>query len=99
MRSESEPPLVDLFSAEDRQPVPVETRESWRSEWVGMPEFVQERQREYAKITVRFRCQADLDDFARLIGQRLNARSQCTWHPELPPVGSSPTVLRYVNEP
>lgn len=73
-------------------------QEQWREEWVGMPEFVQERQREFAKITVRFRCQADLDDFAALIGQKLNARSQCTWHPELPPVGSSPTVRRWVNE-
>lgn len=55
----------------------------WREHWVGMPEFVQERQREYAKITVRFRNQGDLDDFARLIRQKLNKNSQCTWYPEL----------------
>jgi hypothetical protein len=50
-----------------------------------MPEFVQEQKREYAKIVVRFRSQQDLDDFAKLIGQRLNKNSQATWHPELRP--------------
>ncbi len=55
----------------------------WQEQWQGMPEFVQNRQREYAKIIVRFRSKEDLDDFAQLIGQRLNRLSQCTWHPEL----------------
>ncbi len=54
----------------------------WQEQWRGMPEFVQERQREYAKIIVRFKTKEDLEDFARLIGQRLNRKSQCTWHPD-----------------
>lgn len=68
----------------------------WQKEWVGMPEFVQGKQKEYAKIIVRFRNQEDLDDFCTLIGQKLNQNSQCTWHPELP--AKAKTVKRYVNE-
>jgi hypothetical protein len=60
-----------------------EKKPDWESEWQGMPEFVQEKQREYAKIIVRFRNQKDLDQFANLIGQKLNSKSQCTWYPEL----------------
>lgn len=54
-----------------------------QGEWVGMPEFVQERKREYAKIIVRFRNQEDLDKFAEIVGQKLNRKSQATWFPEL----------------
>jgi hypothetical protein len=57
---------------------------AWKDEWQGMPEFVQEQQRPFAQIIVRFRNQEDLDEFAQLIGQKLNAKSQCTWHPERP---------------
>lgn len=67
----------------------------WEHEWVGMPEFVQGKQREFAKIVVRFRCQSDLDAFSRLIGQKLNQRSQCTWYPELVSHGQR---LVYVDE-
>jgi len=65
------------------------------SEWQGMPEFIQGKQREYAKIIVRFRNQEDLNDFARLIGQTLNAKSQCTWHPKLLP---KKVITKYVDE-
>ena len=65
-------------------PLP-ETPDPWAEHWRGMPEFVTEKTREFAKIIIRFRTQEDLDDFARLIGQKLNKNSQCTWHPELPP--------------
>lgn len=68
----------------------------WKKEWQGMPEFVQEKQRPFAQLIVRFRNQADLDDFARLIGQKLNAKSQCTWHPEL--VGGLQPKEKYVDE-
>jgi len=80
------------------QPKLFDADPSWRDEWVGMPEFTQQRQREYAKLVIRFRSQADLDDFAAKIGQKLNANSQCTWHPELLPgeLGNSGKV--YVDE-
>jgi hypothetical protein len=55
----------------------------WRQEWQGMPEFEQPQDREYAKIVIRFRNESDLQDFANLIAQKLNKKSQSTWHPEL----------------
>lgn len=71
-----------------KTPVPdhpelIRIEKDWQLEWAGMPEFVQPKQTEYAKITVRFRNQQDLDDFCRTIGQKLNQNSQCTWFPEL----------------
>jgi len=74
------------------------TDPAWKEHWVGMPEFVQERSREYAKIIVRFRNQADLDEFAKTIGQKLNAKSQCTWFPELRRGELGNSGKRYVDE-
>lgn len=53
------------------------------SEWKGMPEFVQEKQEPYAKITVRFDNEEALQEFAKLIGQKLTNKTQSIWHPEL----------------
>jgi len=38
-------------------------------EWDDMPEFVQEAKGAYEEVTVRFRNQADLEEFAKLIEQ------------------------------
>jgi len=76
MNTEPKPDVEDQPDLFDRG-----TR--WEEHWQGMPEFVQDRQRPFAELTVRFRSQEDLDDFANLIGQKLNRKSQCTWHPEL----------------
>ena len=40
-------------------------------EWDGMPEFVQEKQKPFSEIKVRFASQEALDEFSRLIGQKL----------------------------
>lgn len=76
-----------------------ESDPDWKKEWVGMPEFVQEKQRPYAQIIVRFRNQSDLDEFCRLIGQTLNRNSQCTWHPELARGELGNSGKKYVDEP
>lgn len=87
--SSSQTPIKD-------EPVLFETEADWQREWQGMPEFQQGKQREYAKIIMRFRNEKDLQDFAKLIGQKLNRNSQCTWHPELRLDKS--TVKKYVGE-
>lgn len=51
--------------------------------WKDMPEFVQEKQEPYAQMIVRFRNQEDLDEFARLIGQKLTRKTKSIWHPVL----------------
>ncbi len=50
-------------------------------EWVGMPEFVQEKIEPYKKLTVRFSCQEDVDDFIKRIGQGITSRTKSIWHP------------------
>lgn len=82
----------------DKQEALFDAPPSWQEHWQGMPEFVQEQQREYAKIVFRFRNEADLAEFAKLIGQKLNRNSQATWYPELRR-GELQGRTKYVDEP
>lgn len=56
---------------------------SWKNEWIDMPEFVQEKQEPYAKIIFRFDSEEALQEFAKLIGQKLTKKTKSAWHPEL----------------
>lgn len=53
-------------------------------EWTGMPEFIQEKQEPFSKIIIRFESEYDLDDFAKLIGQKLTPKTKSIWHPHKP---------------
>ena len=50
-------------------------------DWNGMPEFIQEKQEPYAKIIIRFRNEGDLQEFAKLTGQKLTKKTKSMWHP------------------
>jgi len=50
-------------------------------EWVGMPEFIQEKKEPYAKITFRFESEEDLIEFSELIGQKLTSKTKSAWYP------------------
>lgn len=65
-------------------------------EWVGMPEFKQEKQEPFAKIIVRIETEEDLEDFAKLIGQPLTPKTKSIWHPFKP--HSSGRVFRWVDD-
>jgi hypothetical protein len=54
---------------------------SWENEWVDMPEFVQEKKEPYAKIIIRFENENDLQDFGKIIGQKLTQKTKSIWHP------------------
>jgi hypothetical protein len=58
-----------------------EVPEEWRKEWVNMPEFIQGKQRPYSTLIVRFATKEDLDDFSKLVGQKLTNRTKSIWHP------------------
>ena len=53
------------------------------TEWVGMPEFVQEKQEPYKIITVRFETEQDYREFEKIIGQPLTDKTKSIWHPKL----------------
>lgn len=67
--------MPDLFGNDDHD---------WHKEWVGMPEFVQERKEPFACINVRFETEDDLREFAQLIGQKLTPKTKAIWHPFKP---------------
>ena len=52
-------------------------------EWKDMPEFVQKKQDPYAKIIIRFETKEDLEEFSKLINQKLTQKTKSIWHPEL----------------
>lgn len=54
---------------------------NWKNEWKDMPEFVQDKKEPYAKLIIRFDSEDDLQDFAKLIGQKLTNKTKSIWHP------------------
>ena len=50
-------------------------------EWVGMPEFVQEKKEPFKELIVRFETEANYLEFHRLIGQQLTVKTKSIWHP------------------
>jgi hypothetical protein len=61
----------------------IDVPDKYQSEWVNMPDFVQELQKPFAKIIVRFETEQDLHEFAKLIGQKLTQKTKSIWHPQL----------------
>jgi hypothetical protein len=50
-------------------------------EWVGMPEFVQEKKEPFKELIIRFDTEDDYLDFQRLINQKLTNKTKSIWHP------------------
>lgn len=71
----------------------------WRTEWKDMPEFVQEKQTPFATLIVRFETQQDLEDFAKLIGQRITRKTKSIWHPHKSHFGGLGSGLGWVLAP
>jgi|TARA_R110000796_G_scaffold79501_1_gene176618 hypothetical protein len=56
-------------------------QEPWEEEWVGMPEFIQEQKKPFAKLVIRFETEDDLKEFAILIDQKITSKTKSIWHP------------------
>ena len=50
-------------------------------EWVGMPEFIQEKKEIYKELIIRFDNENDYLDFQKLINQKLTMKTKSIWHP------------------
>lgn len=50
-------------------------------EWVGMPEFSQQKIRPFKELIVRFETEKDYLDFQKQIGQKLTTKTKSIWHP------------------
>ena len=66
-------------------------------EWVGMPEFVQEKKEPFKTLIVRFETESDYKNFENLIGQKLTIKTKSIWHPFKSHWGLSKKV--YIDEP
>ena len=49
----------------------------------NMPDFHQDKIREFAKITIRFDSEDALNEFSELIGQKITSKTKSIWHPKL----------------
>lgn len=78
MTDDTRPPGFD----EPEQATLFDVGTSWEKEWQGMPEFVQEDQRPWKTLYVHFENRHDMEDFARLIGQKLTQETRSVWFPE-----------------
>lgn len=74
-----------------------EEPEKWQEHWVGMPEFNQEKQKPYSQIIVRFSSEEDLQEFAKIIGQKLTKKTKSIWHPQL--IRGLNSTKKYHDEP
>lgn len=69
----------------------------WQEEWKDMPEFVQEKQRPFHQLIVRFESQEDYDEFQKLIQQKLTKKTKSIWFPFKSHWGNGEQV-RYTDE-
>jgi len=70
--------------------------ESWKKHWKNMPEFVQEANEPYKRLTLSFRTKEDYEKFAKLIDQKLTEKTKSIWYPALDRTGNS--LLRWIEE-
>jgi hypothetical protein len=55
----------------------------WKEHWKDMPEFKQEDNMPYQKITMNFTKEEDVKAFAELIGQKITYKTDTLWFPKL----------------
>ena len=79
--------MTDLFGHEEFD---------WRKEWQGMPEFFQEDLMPYRVLNLRFRCEEDVQEFAKLMEQVITPKQKALWFPYAEPRRAS--HLRWVDE-
>jgi len=70
--------------------------ENWEKEWQGMPEFNQKDLTAFKSITVHFANKEDMEEFARLVGQKITIKRKSLWYPEADKIQDS--RRRYVDE-
>jgi ribosome biogenesis GTPase A len=50
-------------------------------EWREMPEYIQQKMPPKFQVLVHFSSYEDLQEFAKLIGQKLTKKTKSIWHP------------------
>jgi len=66
--------MKDLFDTEI-------TETGTENLWFDMPEFIQVKKEEYAKIIIRVESEEDLKILSNLLDQKLNKKTKSIWYP------------------
>jgi len=53
----------------------------WVQEWIGMPEFIQNEQKPYAKIILRVESESSLKELEKLLDQKFTQKTKSAWYP------------------
>lgn len=72
-------------------------KEKWKDEWKGMPEFIQEDLQPFQSVIVHFESRKDMDDFSKLVEQKLTYKTKSIWFPKAE-IGVVKDI-RWVDEP
>jgi len=57
--------------------------DDWKTLWKGTPDFVNDNNLPYKKLTVSFRNEEDYRDFQKRLEQPLTDKTKSIWHPKL----------------
>ena len=57
--------------------------EWWEEHWQGMPDYTSESQMPKKTVYVHFRNKKDIQEFAKLLGQKIGDRTKSIWYPKL----------------
>lgn len=60
---------------------PDELEDWWEKHWKDMPEFSSEDQSPHRSIIVHFTNKEDVEDFAKLMDQKISNKTQFIWYP------------------
>lgn len=88
--TENPPDLIDFLDIE------LDSDDNTYRHWVGMPEFIQEKNPPFKKLIVTFRWKEDYDEFSKIIGQNLTNKTKSIWYPKLDKEENS--LMRWIEE-
>lgn len=69
-------------------------KEEWQQHFKQMPEFENEENLPFKKLTISFECKEDYENFAKLIDQNLTERTKYIWFPKKEKKNNS--ILRWM---
>lgn len=56
-------------------------KNEWQKEWINMPEFKQQKDVPYQKITISFSNEDDVKNFEKLLNQKITKKTKSLWYP------------------
>lgn len=92
--SDSPASLAEMFGLDEDEIH--EGKNEWKKHWRGMPEYEQPKKQSYKRLFLRFRNEEDYQEFAKLIDQKLGAKTKSIWYPEADKNDNS--LLRWIDE-